>query len=144
LQFGHHNHCWNHISVSIRIYQLSLAVSLDHPLINSRLFSAAIKHFVHTVPSHSMDLYSKLMFHFLVLILGLLSQGRIITGYVPSSDFEVCTACYYHLVFIVIDVNHIEKHILVISYNHFFLMDLLLTSLLPFSHRSLYYKRLLV
>ena len=93
--------------MSIGVRQLSLGISFDHPLVNDRAFPAAVQDLVDVVPGHGVNLSGKLMLHFLVLVLRLLGQARYIRRDIPSPDHKISAASNQHIVFAVVDVNHV-------------------------------------
>jgi hypothetical protein len=70
------------------------------------------------------------MLHLLVLIFRLLCQNGYIGGDVPTLDHEITAARDQHIVLAVVDIDHIQHHVLVFG-NYQILFNYLLTALLP-------------
>lgn len=106
--------------MTVWIIKLSLGVSLHHPLIDFGSFTTAIKDFIDVVPCHSVYLNLELMLHLLVFILRLFGEIRDIRRNIPPFDHEISATCDEHIVFAVIDVDHIEQYVFVLSNNQIF------------------------
>jgi hypothetical protein len=94
--------------MAIRVEELTLRVSLHHPFKDLRSLPRAVENLVDVIPSHSMYFDLELVLHFLILIFRLFGEEWNIGRDIPTFDHEIAAACYEHIVFGVIDVDHVE------------------------------------
>jgi hypothetical protein len=90
-----------------------------------------------------MDLGCELVLHLLVFVLWLFGQLGSVGSDVPALNHEIGAASDKHIVFAVVDVNHIQDDILILGNHQILLQQLLLSILVATSHRCLDSQRLL-
>lgn len=77
------------------------------------------------------------MLHFFVLVFGLFGELGSVGSDIPALDHEVGAAGDEHVVFAVVDVDHIQYDVLVLSNHQFLLHQLLMPALVASGYRRL-------
>lgn len=102
------------------IIEVSFRICLNHPLPDDGAFATTVEYLIDVVPSHGMNLLNELMLHFFILIFRLFGEKWQIGGNVPTPYNIISAASDKHVIFPVVDVNHVKDHIFIFCHNHIF------------------------